>query len=472
MVAEVPHAAVERYRVKTSTATDTGRPGGYRQGRGGTPALEGIPAVSVEELLCAFSLALDLAEGRPKGHALRVCFIASSLAAELDLPRSQRTAAYFVGLLHDIGVPHASESVSAMPRSYEQELFASSPLHTREALVTRFGRERLEEITDALHEHAFEGATAAAGLGMPPQVAEAVLCHHERHDGSGFPLGLSGNDVPVVARVVAMADYAEALLTAEVNPLLARRRLDAALREQSGRAFHPKVVEAMVTLARRDTFWLSFHNESLFALLGEMSGQEVRPMAEETVLRTAGAFAEIADTKNSFKRGHSRRVGCFVRALTGALGLPEGHARAIELAGLIHDIGMLRVPSRIIGKPEILSVEEMGMLHEHPLESAEIVRAIPAWATIAGWVAAHHERLDGRGYPDGLIGDEIPFESRILAIADIYEALTAERPHRRAMAPGDAVNVLRGMIGANVDPVLFAAFEQIGPGTAETVREP
>lgn len=449
-----------------STPAERTPQGSRSHGAHGASAPNTVPAVSVEELLGAFSLALDLAEGRPKGHAMRVCFITASLAAEMELPKAQRTAAYFVGLLHDIGVPQASESVSDLPRMYEQELFANSPLHTREGLAQKFGRDRLTRITDALHEHSFEGATAAAELGMPPPVAEAILCHHERHDGSGFPLGLTSNDVPVVARVVAVADYAESLLTNETNPLLARRRLETALREQSARAFNPRVVEAMIAIARKDSFWLGFHNQSLPRLLLEMSGQQPKLMDQASILRTVAGFADIADAKNTYKRGHSRRVAHFVRALAEAVGLPEGHARAIELAGMLHDIGILRVPSRIIGKPEILTVEEMTMLHEHPLESAEIVRSIPAWSSIGDWVAAHHERLDGRGYPDGLTDAEIPFESRILAIADIYEALTADRPHRQALAPSEAMAILRGMVGGNVDPVLFAAFEQVGEEAA------
>jgi putative two-component system response regulator len=108
-----------------------------------------------------------------------------------------------------------------------------------------------------------------------------------------------------------------------------------------------------------------------------------------------------------------------------------------------------------------LTVQEMSMLHEHPAESAEIIRSAPAWASIAGWAAAHHERLDGRGYPEGLTIDDIPAEARILAIADIYEALTANRPHRPAMAPKAALGVLRGMAGQNVDPALVKTFESV-----------
>lgn len=428
----------------------------------GTPdgglTLDNIPAVSVESLLAALSQALDLAEGRTKGHASRVCYVASSLAREMELPRLQRSAVFFAALLHDIGVPHASESVATLPRTYEHSLFAASPLSSPRVLANRLGRNQ-DTIIEAFNEHAFEGAAAAAALGLPPQVAEAILCHHERFDGEGFPLGLSGSEVPLLGRIVAIADFAESVLAGDTNPLLSRRRLEMEIKRESGNAFHPEVADALVRLARQDDFWLGFHDRDAASLLAEFVDTDARLLSPAVTLRVASAFADIADAKNSYKKGHSRRAAEFARMLAGAAGLAEGHAQAVELAALLQDIGMLRVPSRVIGKPEILSVEEMLLLHEHPLESADIVRSVPGWSPIAGWLAGHHERLDGRGYPEGCAAKDIPFEARILAIADIYEALTAARPHRPAMSYAQALHVMRDMAGQNIDPDLLGFFE-------------
>ena len=436
--------------------------------RAAVSALDHIPAVSVEELLSTLSLALDLAEGRPKGHALRVSFISAAIAGALDLGKAQRTAVLFAGLLHDIGVPQASGSLGAVGRGHEHELFAGSPLLSPEVLAARAGADA-SNLVEVFHEHAFAGATAAASLGLPPMVAEGILCHHERHDGSGFPLRLSGNEISPVARVVGIADYAESLLSATTNPLLARRSLETALREIAGRGFHPQVVEALAAVTRRDDFWLGFHNRELAALLAGFAEDDRHAMKDAAVLRTTAAVADIVEARNSFKRGHSRRVAVQARGLAAAMGLPEGHARAVELAGLLHDIGMLRVPNRIIGKPEILTVEEMHLLRQHPAESADIVRSIPAWAPLAAWTAAHHERLDGRGYPEGLEAEEIPLEARILAIADVYEALTAHRPHRPALPREEALRTMRGMTGTYLDPAVFATFERVLADAPQTM---
>lgn len=425
--------------------------------------LDHIPLVSREQLLASFSLALDLAEGRSKGHALRVSYIATRLAQALNLTEAQRLTCFSAGLLHDIGVAHASVSLAGLGRGYEHEIFAGSPLSSPETLAGKHDPRRMVTVVDAFHEHAFEGATAAASLGLPPQVAEAILCHHERHDGGGFPLGLSGPEIPAPGRVVAAADYAEALLSSSSSPLLARRHLEGGLREQAGRAFHPQVVDALIAITREDDFWLDIHAQSLAPLLVAAAERDPQPMSEDAILHVSSAFADIVDARNSYKRGHSRRVARLARVLAGVMGLSAGHSRAVELAALLHDLGMLRVPGRIIAKPEILTVEEMHILHAHPLESAEIVRTIAAWAPIAAWTAAHHERLDGRGYPEALTADEIPFEARILAVADVYEALTSHRPHRAAFAPARALEAMRAMTGLNIDPSVFLAFERLDP---------
>lgn len=428
---------------------------------------QSLPPVATSEMLAAFSMALDLAEGRQKGHALRVCYIASALARQLGMTLAQRSAVFYSALLHDAGVPHASETVKHLPRLYEQELFASAPLQGPDILAARVGVSYLGPITDAFHEHAYQGASAAAALGLPPSVAEAILCHHERHDGSGYPLGLSGSEVPIIARVVGVADYADGLLANESSPLMARRRMIEGLREQAGRAFHPQVVDSLVNVTRGDEFWLDFHNFGLPALIvefGDIDGSTLNPAG---MVRLASTFAGIVDAKAAYKRGHSRRVAGYASAVAEQMGFADDHARAIEVAALLHDIGMLRVPSRIIDKPEILTVQEMSILHEHPGESASIVGAIPGWGHIAAWTAAHHERLDGRGYPDQLSGSEIPIEARILALADVYGALTADRPHRAAHRPAAALAIMRGMIGQNIDPEVFAAFDSVAHGTPE-----
>ena len=125
---------------------------------------------------------------------------------------------------------------------------------------------------------------------------------------------------------------------------------------------------------------------------------------------------------------------------------------------LLHDVGQLCVSERIIAKPGILTVEELDVLRQHPIHSRDIVGGISGLEEVADWVAAHHERPDGRGYPDGRKGDEIPLEARILAIADAYVAMTSDRPHREKIGPDEGLKMLRRAGGSQLDRDLVDVF--------------
>ena len=125
---------------------------------------------------------------------------------------------------------------------------------------------------------------------------------------------------------------------------------------------------------------------------------------------------------------------------------------------VLHDVGQLSMSERILSKPGILSVEEMGALHLHPLHSRDVVAGVPGLEEVAEWVASHHERIDGRGYPEGREGGEIPIESRILAVADAYVAITSDRPHRPKADGREARERLRSAAGTQLDADLVEIF--------------
>jgi HD-GYP domain-containing protein (c-di-GMP phosphodiesterase class II) len=144
--------------------------------------------------------------------------------------------------------------------------------------------------------------------------------------------------------------------------------------------------------------------------------------------------------------------------LAEAVGLHAGHVEMLRVAALLLDVGHLGVPARVMAKTDILSVAEMQLMRDHPANSELVLQGLNGFEEIASWIARHHERPDGKGYPEMLTGDEIPLESRILAVADVYAALTADRPHRAALSPKDARQVLLGAAGTQLDPDLVHTF--------------
>jgi putative nucleotidyltransferase with HDIG domain len=169
-------------------------------------------------------------------------------------------------------------------------------------------------------------------------------------------------------------------------------------------------------------------------------------------------LANALEAKDPYTRGHSERVSRWSRRLGMALGL-EGHdVESIAQAGLLHDIGKIGVPESVLRKPGMLDASEWTMMRRHPLVGAQIVAPFDFLAGGATIIRHHHERYDGSGYPDGLVGEAIPLGARVVAVADVYDALTSDRPYRRALSPAAAASHLLEQAGRSLDEHAVAAF--------------
>jgi len=179
---------------------------------------------------------------------------------------------------------------------------------------------------------------------------------------------------------------------------------------------------------------------------------------QRSVLQSLLGLANALEAKDEYTRGHSERVAGLAQRLALAAGLGIAEAKTIAEAGLLHDLGKIGVPEHILRKQGPLTDEEWIAMRRHPLTGAQIVAPLEFFADAALIVRHHHERHDGSGYPDGLKGDGIPVGARIVAIADVYDALTSERPYRRKLAREEAVQVMRDDAGLTLEPRLTELF--------------
>lgn len=439
-------------------------PESHSQGKSGAAsgqverAIAPLPALGAAELAAAFSRGLDLAEGKPLGHAQRVCHIALSLAGDAGLDAETRIAIYYAALLHDAGATAASAPLCRLAGINEEALFSPSPLSSPEQVAAELPLVDPPAVLEVMRQHCEEGAGVARKLGLGREVVEAIVCHHERWDGGGYPRGLAGEEIPLAARLVAVADVLAALVASEASPLHARRTAAASLAPFAARALDPELVVMARALVRLDSFWLGYCGGRLQEVILALKPRENGRKGTETLLRYAEVFAGLADGKGEHTRGHSPRTGEWSARLAAASGLAREHVERVALAGLLHDVGMLGVPARIMAKPDILSLAEMQVMRRHPSYSRLILEGLPGLEDVATWVESHHERLDGRGYPEMLEGDAVPLESRIIALAETFVALTSERPYRRALNMKDAQQVLLGAAGSQLDETLVRLF--------------
>jgi diguanylate cyclase (GGDEF)-like protein/putative nucleotidyltransferase with HDIG domain len=193
--------------------------------------------------------------------------------------------------------------------------------------------------------------------------------------------------------------------------------------------------------------------------LGRIDDEQrhVREMAD-LHLATIEALALAIDAKDQTSQSHIRRVQLYAAALARALGMTENDIQGVKTAALLHDIGKLAVPEHILSKPGPLTPEEFQKIRAHPKVGADIISAVPFPYPVSPLILSHHERWDGKGYPAGLKGEEIPLGARILAVVDYFDALMAERPYHKAMSYDAAMGLLQQEAGKGLDPVVVEKF--------------
>lgn len=195
-----------------------------------------------------------------------------------------------------------------------------------------------------------------------------------------------------------------------------------------------------------------------FIAIGGLAGQGFRTLrgrlarSERLHEDAVRAFVKTIDAKSPYTARHSERVADLAVAIAVEMGLDRERLKAIRWASLLHDVGKLWIPDSVINKPGKLNADEWELIREHPIRSAEFLNEIEEFQEYASAARSHHERYDGFGYPDGLAGEAIPYDGRILAVADAFEAMTSDRPYRPGLSFSEAIAELESHCGTQFDP--------------------
>jgi HD-GYP domain-containing protein (c-di-GMP phosphodiesterase class II) len=420
--------------------------------------------IRLAELLTALSYALDLTEGQPAGHCVRCCWIGLHIAQALGMSEAETAELYYVLLLKDLGCSSNAARICQLylteDFSFKQDykhidgslpqalrfVFAHTGL--KAGLAERFralahifknGGQIARELVETRCQR---GAKIARSMRFSEAVAEGIQNLDEHWNGQGKPLGIGGEKIPVYARIALMAQVIDVFFMASgAGAALAE------VKHRAGTWFDPAIVEAFETASQCKSFWMMLGSIDLEQAIFSFAPAQCSSIVDAGYLDDiAGAFAQVIDAKSPYTSNHSERVTLFADLIGAEMGLAPEERRWLKRAALLHDIGKLGVSNAI--------------LKQHARFSEEILSRMSAFKDLAPIAGAHHERLDGKGYPRGLTEEDLTLATRIITVADIFDALTADRPYREAMQVSKAFAILDDLAGSAVDPACILALKR------------
>ncbi len=373
------------------------------------------PEIHLVDLILCLSDAMDFISPEVVNHHMQVAYVAFGIGDELGLSVEEKRDLVLAGALHDIGAFSLKERLD----------------------VLAFDAENTKKHADL--------GFSLLNIHKPLKgVALDVKFHHVSWDhGRGSEVGKI--QVPVASHILHLADRVAVLVNRKQEVLGQAGKICKTVREQSGKMFMPALVDAFERLAVREYFWLDLASPSLRVILSGRLKPVTIGLDTEDLLGFSRLFARIIDFKSPFTATHSSGVAACAEMLAGLSGFSRRDCTKMRIAGYLHDLGKLAVPLEILDKPARLGKKEFNVIMHHAFYTRRILDAIPALNSINAWASLHHERLDGSGYPFHLKEEDLPLGSQIMAVADVFTAISENRPYRSGMTRGVALGIMEGM---------------------------
>jgi putative nucleotidyltransferase with HDIG domain len=396
----------------------------------------------LRQAIYALSDSLDLVGVDDVAHGKRVGVMAAECAREIGWSDADVQFAFDLGLLHDIGV-------------------SSTAMHQH--LVSEFD-------WAGSQGHAEAGFELLRGFAPLARMALPIRYHHTRWDAMKAH-GVAP-EVAAAANLILLTDRVDAIAGryhGAGGALQHRKAIQQEIVQRQGSYFDPRWVEVFLCVSEHEAYWLQLESRGLQSYLAAMQDAGVPYLASHAEFRAlAEIFSRIVDAKSPFTVSHSRGVARVARRLGEQLGVAPDSCDKLEIAGLLHDLGKLRVPDHILDKPARLDEEERTVMHSHSFETWQILRHIRGFEDIATWAAHHHEAPGGTGYPFGVDAATLPLEARILRVADIFQAMVQDRPYRAGLDRAAVAGFMtaqraRGFIDAEATDSLLAQLDSLYP---------
>lgn len=384
------------------------------------------PRLTLFDLAVCLSDAADLVSPALVNHHKQVAYIASCIGAEIGLDDNRQKELVLAGIVHDIGALSLAERIDTL--SFE---------------------------TAAANGHAEVGYSLLKSFEPTARVSEIVRDHHRYWKNIA-----EERPVLLESQILHLADRIAVLIKGRDNILRQAGTISEKIRSERGKMFNPELCDAFFTVAGKEYFWLDSISPTVYRILRRQSRTNAITLDIPQLGRLATLLSRIIDFRSRFTATHSAGVAATSVILAGYAGFSKREREYMHIAGLVHDLGKLAVPREILEKPGKLDAIEFDIIRSHTYHTFRILDTLEDFDTINTWGAFHHERLNGKGYPFHHSVDDLSLGSRIMGVADVFTAITEDRPYRRGMSTGETMAVLRTMVKADsLDPGIVRLLE-------------
>ncbi|MCI2106088.1 MAG: HD domain-containing protein [Intestinimonas sp.] len=379
------------------------------------------------DLVVCMTRAVDLISPQVSNHHQQVAYLAYSIADAIRLPMEQKRTLVLAALLHDIG---------------------AIALHDRLDFI--------EDETSTVNDHAFIGARLFSGFPILKDVAAVIRFHHVSWDG-GKGRFYKGEEVPLLSHILHLSDRIAVQVNRDENIISQMRPITENIKSRRNTSFVPEAVDAFLRICDKEALWLDFIYQPMVSDVPNDLSLEAIKLTLDEVVDLTQIFSRIIDFRSPFTAMHSAGVAAAALKLAELSGLSEDECKMMSIAGNLHDIGKLAIPREILEKQDKLEPLEYDIIRSHSFYTYRLLKPISGFETITQWASYHHEKLNGRGYPFHLKANRLSLGSRIMAVADIFTAITEDRPYRRGMPKEQAVAVLGRMVeNGGISPAIFS----------------
>ncbi len=401
-------------------------------------------SVNLGNMVLSLSDAMDLASPALAQHQQRTAFIVSELGRAAGLSEERQENVFMAALLHDVGAFSVEEKIALRTSRFED-----------------------------LEDHCVKGELLLETVPWLTEVAAIVRSHHKQWHSWEEPIA-----TPVVfdSQLVFLGDYVERLVNRGRYILHQNDDIISTTEGLRDSSLHPAVLELFLSVSCREEFWLDLTSPRLYSLLLNEGPFRKTEIDLSRISLVAELFRNVIDFRSPYTATHSSGVAAASSLLSRIFGLTELETKLMEVAGNLHDIGKLAIPGSILDKPEPLTAQETAIMKSHTYYTYSIINTIGGIRDIAEWAAYHHERLDGSGYPFHCSADELSTGARILAVADMFTALSEDRPYRKAMSRSEITGILtdfsrRALLDPGVIGLVLENYDEIAGYVREKKAE-